>query len=184
MRRSNPKLVAGIAMLAVWASWPLGIYAATAEEINASVDAALERFASEVEGGDDFLEIAKGVLVLPDVIKAGLIVGGEYGEGALRVGGETVEYYSTAAGSFGLQAGAQSKAVFLLFLQQEALDNFRASSGWKAGVDGSIVMIEVGAAGSLDTIKSKDPIVGFVISNAGLMADVSLAGSKYTKIVR
>lgn len=158
--------------------------AASAEEINIKVDEALERFEKDITGGDRFLAVAKGVLVFPGVIKAGFGIGGEYGEGALRVGGETVEYYSTAAGSFGLQIGAQSKAVYLIFMQQEALDNFRNSSGWKAGVDGSINMIKVGAAGAIDTTNIQDPIIGFVLTNAGLMANITLEGSKYTKIVR
>lgn len=158
--------------------------AASAEEINIKVDEALERFEKEITGGDRFLAAAKGVLVFPGVIKAGFGIGGEYGEGALRIGGETVEYYSTAAGSFGLQIGAQSKAVYLIFMQQEALDNFRNSSGWKAGVDGSINIIEVGAGGSIDTTNIRDPIIGFVLTNAGLMANITLEGSKYTKIVR
>ena len=158
--------------------------AASAEEINIKVDEALERFEKDITGGDRFLAAAKGVLVFPGVIKAGFGIGGEYGEGALRIGGETVEYYSTAAGSFGLQIGAQSKAVYLIFMQQEALDNFRNSSGWKAGVDGSINMIKVGAAGAIDTTNIQDPIIGFVLTNAGLMANITLEGSKYTKIVR
>ena len=115
---------------------------------------------------------------------AGIGIGGEYGEGALRIGGKTADYYSTAAASIGLQRGAQAKTVIILFLQQEALDNFRNSKGWEAGVDGSVALVKVGAGGSIDTTNIKDPIIGFVIGQKGLMFNVTLEGAKFTKIVR
>lgn len=173
-------LAAAVALfLAPAASW-----AASAQEINIKVDEAMKRFSAEIAGGDEFIKASVGVLVFPNVIKAGIGIGGEYGEGALRVDGKTVEYYSTAAGSIGFQLGAQSKAVFILFMQQAALDNFRKSDGWKAGVDGSINLVKVGAGGALDTATIKDPIIGFVMTNTGLMFNLTLEGSKFTKIVR
>ncbi len=158
--------------------------AASAEEINIKVDAALDMFREKVSGGGEFLRKAKGVLVFPSVIKAGLIIGGEYGEGALRVGGKTVDYYNTAAASIGFQLGAQSKTVVLVFLRQSALDDFRKSSGWKAGVDGSIAIVKWGVGGDINSVDIKDPIVGFVFSNKGLMYNLTLEGAKFTKIVR
>ena len=122
--------------------------------------------------------------MFPSVIKAGIGIGGEYGEGALRIGGKTADYYSTAAASIGLQLGAQAKTVIILFLEQAALDKFRASKGWEAGVDGSVALIQVGAGGSIDTTNIKDPIVGFVIGQKELMFNVTLEGSKFTKLVR
>jgi len=157
-------------------------YAATAKEIDVSVDVALERFQKEVPGANEFLKSAKGVLVFPSVYKAGFVVGGEYGEGALRIDGKTVDYYSTVAGSWGLQLGAQKKTVILVFMQNEALKKFRNSQGWKAGVDGSVALITVGVEGSIDTTKIKDPIVGFVFGQKGLMYNLTLEGSKYTKL--
>ena len=157
-------------------------YAATAKEIDVSVDVALERFQKEVSGANEFLQSAKGVLVFPSVYKAGFVVGGEYGEGALRIDGKTVDYYSTVAGSWGLQLGAQKKTVILVFMQNEALKKFRNSEGWKAGVDGSVALITVGVEGSIDTTKIKDPIVGFVFGQKGLMYNLTLEGSKYTKL--
>ena len=157
-------------------------YAATAKEIDVSVDVALERFQKEVSGAKEFLKSAKGVLVFPSVYKAGFVVGGEYGEGALRIDGKTVDYYSTVAGSWGLQLGAQKKTVILVFMQNEALKKFRNSQGWKAGVDGSVALITVGVEGSIDTTKIKDPIVGFVFGQKGLMYNLTLEGSKYTKL--
>ena len=184
MRMTSQNLVAGVATLALWVLLPIGAYAATAEEINIKVDAALERFSKKVQGGDDFLAVAKGVLVLPDVIKAGLVFGGEYGEGALRVNGQSVDYYSTAGASIGFQFGAQSKTVILVFLEQHALDKFRESHGWKAGVDGSVALIKWGEGGDINTIDIKEPIVGFVFNNKGLMYNLTLEGSKFTKLVR
>jgi len=157
-------------------------FAATAKEIDTGVDVALERFETEVKGGKEFLKAAKGVLILPRVIKAGFIVGGEYGEGALRIKGKTVAYYNIAAGSFGLQIGAQEKNIILIFMQDEALNKFRTSSGWQIGIDGSVALVKVGAEGSVDTTTFKEPIVGFVFGQRGLMADVSLEGAKITKI--
>ena len=148
------------------------------------MDTALERFNNDIKGGKEFLKTAKGVLVFPSVIKAGIGIGGEYGEGAMRINGKTVDYYSTAAASIGFQLGAQSKTVIVVFMQEDALKKFRASSGWEAGVDGSVALIELGAGGSIDTTNIKSPIVGFVFGNKGLMYNLTLEGSKYTKIVR
>jgi lipid-binding SYLF domain-containing protein len=154
----------------------------TAKEIDVSADAALERFYKEVKGAEEFAKNAKGMLILPGVIKGGFVVGGEYGEGALRVGGKTVDYYNVIAGSWGLQIGAQKKDVIIAFMTDEALKNFRAGQGWEAGVDGNVALLDVGAGERLDTTTLKDPIVGFVFGVKGLMADVSLKGSKFTKL--
>ena len=171
-------LVLGLALAAVHEP----AHAASAQEIDIKVDAALERFKTEVQGGAKFLERAKGVLVFPEVLKVGFGIGGEYGEGALRIGGQTVDYYNTAGASFGFQLGAQLKTVVLVFLEQEALDNFRSSSGWEAGVDGSVALVELGAGKDINTVNIEDPIAGFVFSNKGLMYNLTLEGSKMTKL--
>ena len=158
--------------------------AKTAKEINSEVNAAMKLFSQHVKGGKEFLNAAKGVLVIPNIVKAGLGVGGEYGEGAMRIGGKTVEYYSLAAGSVGFQIGAQKTNLILVFMQDEALKNFRKSSGWKAGVDGSVAFIDVGAGKSLDTVNVKDPIVAFMFGQRGLMANATVEGAKFTKLVR
>jgi len=158
--------------------------AASAEEINIRVDGTLKRFSKEITGGSEFLKKAKGVLVFPSVIKAGFGIGGEYGEGALRNSGKTVEYYSTAAASIGLQLGAQSKSIVLVFLTKKALSDFRKSEGWKAGVDGSVALLEWGAGEDINTVDMNDPIVGFVFSNKGLMYNLTIEGSKFSKIDR
>lgn len=158
--------------------------AASAQEINMRVDTTLQQFKAAVLGGDFFLQSAKGVLVFPGVIKAGAGLGGEYGEGALRIDGQTRDFYNTAAASIGFQLGAQSKSIVLVFMSDKALQGFRNSKGWKAGVDGSVALIEWGAAQDINTIDIKDPIVGFVFNNKGLMYNLSLEGSKFTKISR
>jgi len=156
--------------------------AATAKEIDVSVDVALEKFENEVGGAKQLLASSKGVLMFPKVIKAGFGWGGEYGEGSLRIGGKTVDYYNTIAGSFGLQFGAQAKTVMLVFLDEGALKQFQMSEGWKAGVDGSVAVIAVGAGTSLDSTKLNNPIVGFILDQKGLMYNLTLEGSKFSKI--
>ena len=158
--------------------------AKTAQEINSEVNAALELFLQQVKGGKEFLNTAKGVVIIPNIVKIGVGVGGEYGEGALRIGGKTVDYYSIAAGSVGLQLGAQKKHLILVFKQGDALNNFRKSSGWKAGVDGSAAFIDVGAGKSIDTLNIKDPIVAFMFGQKGLMANATIEGAKFTKLAR
>ncbi len=156
--------------------------AKSAAEINIGVDETLKRFRSEVKGGSKFLSRASGVLVFPSVLKGGFVVGGEYGEGALRVGGKTVDYYSTAAASIGFQLGAQSKSVVVIFMTSKALSDFLGSDGWKAGVDGSVAVIEWGVGEDINTVDIKDPVVGFVFGNKGLMYNLTLEGSKFTRI--
>jgi lipid-binding SYLF domain-containing protein len=159
-------------------------YAATAREINVSVDVTLKNFYKNVKGAKEYLKTAKGVLVFPSVYKAGFGFGGEYGEGALRIGGKTVEYFSTIAGSFGFQLGAQKKTLILVFTQKEALKSFRESNGWKAGVDGSVALVTVGIGGSIDTTNIKDPIVAFAFDQKGLMYNLTIEGSKFSKITK
>jgi len=156
-------------------------YAATAKEIDTKVDAALQLF-NEVKGGTELLQKAKGVLVLPGIIKAGLIVGGEYGEGALRVGGKTVDYYSIGAGSLGLQIGGQRKNVIICFMKEEVLSKFRASAGWKVAGDGSAAAFQAGAGVSIDMLE--DTVVTVIFGQKGLMANITIEGAKLTKIVR
>jgi lipid-binding SYLF domain-containing protein len=150
--------------------------------INAGVDTTLARLYSSADGSRELVAKARGVLVFPSVIQAGFWVGGQYGEGALRVGGQTVGYYSTAGGSFGLQLGAQSKAIIFLFMTQDALDRFRNSEGWAAGVDATVAAVKVGANGNIDTSTATAPVQALVLTNAGLMAGVSLEGTKVTRL--
>lgn len=163
-------------------------HAATAREIDAAADHALAQFRSQVKGGDAFLTSAKGILIFPEVIQAGFGIGGEYGEGVLRIGGESVAYYSIAAGSIGFQFGAQRKSILVAFLTDQALKNFRAQArtdkSWQVGVDGSIALVNLGAQASINSATINQPIVGFIFAQEGLMYDLSLEGSKITKLNR
>jgi len=151
--------------------------------IDADVEATLTRLYSTVHGSRELVGNARGVLVFPSVIAAGFWVGGQYGQGALRVGGQTSGYYSMTAASFGLQIGAQSKAIIMLFMTQEALDGFTHSQGWAAGVDATVAVLRVGANGNVDTSTATSPVEAFVLTNAGLMAGVSLEGSKISRLM-
>lgn len=157
-------------------------YAASSLEIDIGVEAAIKKFKVEVAGAEKFLAKAEGILVFPDVVKAGFGIGGEYGEGALLIKGKTVDYYNTAAASIGFQFGAQFKTVMLIFLKKDALKKFRNSSGWEAGVDGSVALVELGVGKDINSVNLEDPIVGFVFSNKGLMYNLTLEGSKISKL--
>ena len=156
--------------------------AATKLEIETGADNALEHFYQEVSAGKKIVQDAKGVLVFPDVYKAGIGLGGEYGEGALQIKGKTADYYNTAAASIGFQLGVQKKSIVVIFQQDDALRDFRASSGWKAGVDASVAIVKVGAGGAMDTSKLNEPILGFIIGQRGLMYNLTLEGAKFSKI--
>jgi lipid-binding SYLF domain-containing protein len=152
------------------------------QSIDASVDGTMSRLFQTVPGSRELVSKARGVLVFPSVIQAGLIVGGQYGEGSLRVGGGTVGYYSTVSGSFGLQAGAQSKAIIFLFMTQDSLDKFRNTDGWSAGGDASVALVKMGANGAIDTTTATAPVEVFVMTNAGLMGDISINGTKVSRL--
>src|ERR1700761_3099663 len=153
------------------------------QTINAGVDSTLARLYDTVHGSHELVSKSQGVLVFPSVISAGFWVGGQYGEGALRVAGRTSGYYSTVAGSFGLQIGAQSKALIFLFMTQEALDKFTSSQGWAAGADATVALLKVGANGAVDTSTATSPVEAFVLTNGGLMAVVSLEGTKVSRLM-
>jgi lipid-binding SYLF domain-containing protein len=174
------RIIMLIAMFSVF--FANNLMAKTAEEIDASVDVAIDRFYKQVKGAEEFVKASKGMLVMPNIVKGAFIVGGEYGEGALRIGGKTVDYYNTVAGSIGLQIGGQKKDIILFFMTDEALKKFRESNGWEAGVDGNVALITVGEGERLDTTTTKDQIVGFVFDAKGLIADVSLKGAKFSKL--
>lgn len=156
----------------------------SAAVVDAKVNDAIKNFKKEVNGADVFLGQAAGYLVFPRVIKVGIGIGGETGDGALRVRGKTAGYYRTSAGSFGLQLGAQAKSIVIAFMTKESLDKFVNSSGWKVGVDGSVALIDLGAGKTIDSQNIKDPVVGFIFGSKGLMYNLTLEGSKIAKVER
>lgn len=173
--------VAGVILAYAIFGVPLS-HGAEAEVIDAKVNVALKRFFKQVKGAEEFDGTAKGLLVMPGVMKAAFIIGGEYGEGALRINGETVDYYNIVSGSLGFQIGAQAKDIIIAFMTREALQGFRDSQGWEAGFDGNVALVTVGVGERVDTQTIKDPIVGFVFDVKGLMADISLKGAKFTRL--
>lgn len=159
-----------------------GTSSSSRTSIDAQVDASLSKLYQTVPGSREMVGKAAGVLVFPSVVGASLGVGAEYGRGALRTGGRTQSYYSTTAGSIGFQAGAQSKAVIYVFNTQESLAKFRNSKGWTAGADATVAVANIGANGAVDTNTVRQPVVGFVLTNVGLEAGVSVSGAKITEI--
>ena len=151
-------------------------------EIDNGVDSTLNRLYAEVKGSRELVAKSNAVLVFPRVLAAGLVVGGEYGKGALRIRGEHGGYYSMTSASVGLQAGAQSKAVVLLFMTHEAFSKFGQSKGWTAGVDASVAIIKVGVNGEIDTATANNPVQALVLTNAGLMANLALEGTKISRL--
>ena len=158
------------------------VLAASADKLNRESDKTLEVFRGEINGAQLFLDQAVGYLVFPRVIKVGAVIGGETGEGVLRVGGKTIEYYRVSAGSIGFQLGVQAKSIVIAFMTKQSLQKFRDSNGWKVGVDGSITLIDLGLGKTIDSQNIKDPVAGFIFGSKGLMYSLTLEGSKFTKL--
>lgn len=180
--------IAGLAATLVFASGcttsgsGTGDPAARRAAIDASVDSSLSTLFQQVQGSQDLVNRAAGVLVFPNVMEAGFIVGASRGQGALRVGGKTVSYHATTSGSIGLQAGAQSTAVILLFMTQDALRSFQNSRGWTVGADATVTLLTVGANAQMTTATAQQPVIGYVLSNRGLMAGISIDGARITRL--
>lgn len=156
--------------------------ASSKASVDAQTDATLTRLYNEVPGAREIGVNAKGILVFPAVVGGSFVFGAEYGRGVLRSNGSARRYYSVAVGSVGWQAGAQSKAIVYMFTTTEALDKFRNSKGWTAGVDATVAVANVGANGSVDTTSMRAPVVGFVMANAGLEVGASVQGMKVTEL--
>ena len=159
-----------------------GVLAASADKIDSDANDALQVFRDDVRGAEVFLKQAAGYLVFPRVIKVGIGVGAETGEGVLRVGGQSVDYYRTTSGSVGLQLGVQAKSIVIAFMTKESMEKFQNSSGWKIGIDGSVALIDLGAGKTIDSTNIKDPVVGFIFGSMGLMYNLTLEGSKINKL--
>lgn len=154
-----------------------------ASVIDAKANEAIRQFTQKVKGGERFLTQSKGYLVFPGVYKGGFVVGAEYGEGVLRVNGRSKYYYNIASGSVGFQLGVQKTSYIIVFVTQGALNNFIKSNGWEAGVDGSIAVADWGAGKDVSSISFEKPIVAFVFNQKGLMYNLTLEGTKFTRIV-
>jgi lipid-binding SYLF domain-containing protein len=152
--------------------------AARRAAIDAEVEQALTRLYAEARGSRDLVNSAKGVLVFPSVVSAGFIVGGSHGEGALQIGGKTVRNFTMTSASVGLLAGARTKSVYYLFMADDSLKRFEASQGWTIGADASVTLVNVGANAQIDTRSAQQPVIGFVLTNTGLMGNLSMDGTR------
>jgi len=179
---------AGLAVLTVGAagctttSGTGGDPAAQRKAIDSAADSALSRLYAQQPGTNELVASARGMLVFPTFVQAGFIFGAGSGHGVLRKGGKSASYHRMTEASAGLLAGAQSQAVFILFMTDEALRRFEASSGWTAGADAAISMINVGANARVSTQTAQQQVIGFVMTNAGLMGNVSLNGNRITRL--
>src|SRR5262245_52767161 len=158
--------------------------AASAAEINRGVNATLRSVDKQNPRARELGRKAAGFLVFPSVIKAGIGLGGEHGEGVLIIKGNPAGYYNLVSASFGFQLGAQSRSVIIMFMTEKTLAEFRNVGSWKFGVDGSLVLVTVGAGGAIDTDTLTRPIIGFILDPQGLMYNLSLEGSKISRIRR
>lgn len=154
--------------------------AEAAPVIDAKVDVALKEFKKE-KGAAEFLEKAYAVLVFPSVVKGGFGIGGQYGEGAVRVDGNTTAYYKITSASFGFQLGLQKTSYIFAFKDKDVLDNFMRSNGWEAGIDGSIAVAKWGAGKNIGSISFEKPIYAFAFGAKGLMYNLTFEGTKFSK---
>lgn len=157
-------------------------HAASAAEIEADANETLHSFVRQVPGARELAAKAAGILVFPSVVKAGIGIGGEYGEGILLNQQRVEGYYNLISASFGFQLGVQERSIIIMFMTQDALRGFEDRAGWKIGVDGSVTIITVGVGGGIDTDKIVSPVIGFIIDQKGLMYNLTLEGSKISRI--
>jgi lipid-binding SYLF domain-containing protein len=178
-----PRTITSFSLLLILGLTLTGTVHAAREVLDAEVNVALDDLYKQNPAARGLGETAAGILVFPRIYKAGIVVGGTFGDGALRVQGQTAQYYRATGVSWGLQLGGQIQTQVLMFMTPDALDQFRASENWQAGVDGSVALIKLGAGKAVDTTTTRESIVGFIYDNQGLMGDLSFKGVKYWKIV-
>jgi lipid-binding SYLF domain-containing protein len=178
----KPALLLLAVLLAVALPFAPQSRAASGPEIDANVNATLNQFFVRVPYSRDLANKALAVLVFPTVVKAGFGIGGEYGEGELQIRGRNAGYYNIASASIGFQFGAQARSVIIMFMTPGALDQFRRTDGFKVGVDGSVAVITVGVGGAIDTNSVTKPVIGFIFDQKGLMYNLTLEGSKISRM--
>jgi lipid-binding SYLF domain-containing protein len=160
-----------------------GIGGSGASVIDARVDSTLTFMYNNYPGTRDLAGKASGMLVMPVVTEAGLGIGGSFGRGALRIGQTTVDYYSAAAASAGLQIGAQQYSTVLFFMTEQSLTDFRRASGWAAGADIEYALNSTGETLRAETTTSLAPVIAVVFAQAGFRAGATIEGTKYTRII-
>ena len=184
MRAIRLFFVAFLALTAVATYTPGTAHAASAAAIDADARATLNQYFARVVNGRELANKAEAILVFPSIVKAGFGIGGEYGEGVMHHRGVASGYYNIIGASFGFQIGVQTRSVIIMFMTPAALAGFQSREGWEVGVDGSVAFITVGIGGQIDTNNVLAPIIGFMFNNKGLMYNLTLEGSKITRIRR
>lgn len=159
-------------------------HAATAEDLNKDSRQALQQLYKTNAFAEKISHSAKAILVFPNVVKAGLIFGGSYGEGELIKDGQVEDYYNSVSGSWGLQAGAQSYGYVVFLMTDKALASIHEAHGWEIGVGPTVVMVDEGVAKNLSSTTLKDDAYAFIFGQQGLMAGISIEGTKITRIKR
>jgi lipid-binding SYLF domain-containing protein len=176
------KALIGVIISASFALAAHSAIAANAAQLSKDSQAALRSLYAKVPAAKALGAKARAILVFPKVTKAGLGVGGQYGDGALIKGGKTVAYYNTAGASYGLQAGAQTYGYALFFMNDKALEQIDKADGFEVGVGPSVVVMDAGMAKTITTTTMKDDIYAFIFGQKGLMAGLGIQGNKITKI--
>ncbi|HQU68684.1 MAG TPA: YSC84-related protein [Albidovulum sp.] len=160
-----------------------GIGSQGAAKLDGRVDATRDYLRNTYPGVAALMPKASGILYIPLVTEAGFIIGGAFGQGALRINDVTVDYYSATQASWGLQVGAQQYAHALFFMTPEALADFRRAEGWEAGADITYALPDRGGSAGVDTTTTLDPVIGYVFGQSGFIAGATLKGTKYTRII-
>ncbi|MBO9444901.1 YSC84-related protein [Ruegeria sp. R14_0] len=173
----------GMAGLTVTAACGNGVGNSNAAQIDARVNVTLNEMFTKFPNTVEIANKSTGMLVMPLITEAGFIFGGGFGQGALRINGATVDYYSAVKGSAGLQIGAQQYAHVLFFMTEDALNDFRRSSGWTAGADIGYVVDATGSTLSTTTTTLRTPVIAAIFGQAGLLFGATLEGTKYTRII-
>jgi len=165
---------------APWSASPAR--AASAKEINTKADASLKQLLDSTPAARSLSKSAKAILIFPDIVKGGFIIGGQVGDGVLREKGESTAYYRSVAASYGLQAGVQSFGYVLFFMDNESRAYLDRSEGWEIGVGPSIVIMDEGMGKTMTTTTAKKGVYAFIFGQKGLMAGLGIQGTKITKI--
>jgi lipid-binding SYLF domain-containing protein len=152
--------------------------------LDQEANAALQSLYADTPKAHELAQKAKGILVFPDVVKAGFLAGVHHGEGELIENGKVTGYYATTAVSYGLQAGVQVFGYAMFFMSDSALQNLKTSAGFEVGIGPSIVVVDAGMAKSMTTATLQSDIYAVIFNQRGLMAGMGLQGSKITKLSR
>jgi lipid-binding SYLF domain-containing protein len=156
--------------------------AASAEDLNTDAAQALNTLYSTHPEAQRLSKTARAILVFPKIIKAGLVFGGSYGEGVMTRDGNFDGYYNSVSASWGWQAGAESYGYVVFLMNDKAIESLSKSNGWEIGVGPSVVVVNEGVAKNISSTTIKDDAYAYIFDQQGLMASLSIEGTKISKI--